>query len=1031
MKRWLIVCAVTTGALAALVPGVASGAVTVTGLQTDGAQTPLGIDDAHPRLSWRLDADRRAVRQSAYEVVVRDGGRVVWDSGRMTGSDPWADYGGAALASRRRYDWTVRVWDQRGTATTYAPPSWFETAFMSPSEWSAQWIQGPAFSPPPQCSQPGAPVRECTAPSPLLRTEFDVGKPVARARLYASGMGYGTYFLNGRRVGDAVLEPGFTDYTKRVFYVTADVTGLLRSGRNALGAELGRGPYGQVEPNYAGYQSAPWHAEPALRLELHVTYRDGSTAVVRSSPSWKTTDGPIRFDDYMLGETYDARRAAALDGWSTAGFDDGKWGPARPAAGPKGTLTAEVEPPVRPEHDTIAFKSVKELSPGDYLFDLGENVAGNAILDAGLHDGQTLSLHYGEKLDSNGHVDTSGGSSGDNNPFQLDEYTATAGRNVWRPEFTYKGFQYVEVTGLQSKPDPSMLRAQVWHADVPQIGHWESSNPLLDRIVAASRRSILANTFSQPTDTPVYEKTGYTGDGQLVAGADSYLFDMRRFYTKWIEDIRETVAPNGDMPIIAPSPGEPPDPDVGPLGFHGPSPGWDAALFVVPDLVRLFGGDERPEARVVPQMKMAMAYYDSQAPSGLLLGTCVVPVLSQPCYNGLGDWSAPTNSTSGVSVDSNAWWAEMLRIEGEAATLTGDTAAASAARARRDALVAAFNQAFADPGGAGYRDPTTPPSASAQHEDAVALGLDMVPADRRPAVGEALAADVRGHGEHLTTGIMGTRFLWDALASTGHLGDAWAALTQETYPSYGYWLDQLGWTGLGENWEASTRSRNHQMFGSVVQWMFGSLAGYRPLTAGFGDIEFRPLIPPSGVDKVAASTDTVRGTVAASWQRSRSGFALDVTVPPTSVGRVYMPARDPSEVAEVGQKRALPAQTAPGVRLVGQDGDRVVYRVDSGTYKFRVGRAIPAASSVRRCASRRRFRVHVVLRRSERARSVLVRIGGRRIRGVRVRGRRITAGVDLRGRPRKRVVVRIVVRTTQGRRRTFRRVYHPCRPASA
>jgi alpha-L-rhamnosidase len=940
--------------------------VTVTQLETDAASAPLGMDNPKPRLSWQLESGGRGVLQTAYEVFVAEsattaaaGNGDVWDSGVAQSSTPWVDYAGPALASRTRYYWAVRVWDEHHQPSAVSASSWFETAFMSPSEWTAMWIKSTLPACPAASSvvviPSGSPSRNC--PSPLLRTEFSVTKPVASARLYASGLGYGVYYVDGHRVGDEVLDPGFTDYLYRVFYVTHDVTSLIQQGQNVIGAELGRGYYSQVGSTYSGYSSAPWHAEPTLRAELIVTYTDGTTSEVDTSPSWKTIDGPRRGDDVILGETYDARRAVQLAGWSTPGFDDSTWSAAATSTGPAGTLVAQDQEPIRAfEH--IPFQTVTQPATGVYLFDLGQNVVGNAILEADLAAGQTINLQYGEKL-TNGRVDVSGG--GQSGPIQLDTYTATAGRNVWRPEFSYKGFQYVEVTGLMSPPSPSMLTAEVWHSDVPSSGSWTSSNRLANLIVRNSTRAILSNYFSQPTDTPVYEKSGYTGDGQLMAPSDQYLFDTRRFAGKWSEDIRQNIFTSGpfagQMAWVAPDPNA----DTSSTSTNGTqllTPGWDAALFTVPDTIWRYYGDDRPALRALPEMKIYNQWIQGFAPGFTITGV-QAPVIASLSRNGLGDWSPPTSEPSmGISIDSTAWYYDMEQILARVATDAGDATAATLASVTSTAINAAFNARFYDPASAAYEDtqgqnenpdPSTPPYGFSQHDNAIAMGLGLVPANEQQAVGDAVAKDVEARGLHLNTGIMGTRYLFDTLTQTGHIDDAWAVATQETYPSYGYWIDTEGYTSLGENWESNTRSHNHHMFGTILQWLFEDVAGYQPLQNGYAQIQFKPFVPSSGLDWVAASTDTVRGQVATRWQKAPTGFALDVTVPANATASVYFPGTDPTQISEIGLTPTLPAQDAPGVTLVGVQGDRVVYQVGSGTYKFRIGTVpstdIPEAAS--------------------------------------------------------------------------------------
>jgi alpha-L-rhamnosidase len=929
----LLAVAAPNAAGASKAAAAATAVVAATALETDAAPQPLGIDDLNPRLSWRLSASRRAVLQSAYQVLVASspallasGAADVWDSGKVTTRTPWVDYSGPALASLTRYYWTVRVWDETGNPTAFAAATWFETAFMSPNQWSAQWIKGPLAS----CASA---TRPGNCPAPLLRTDFDVTKPVARARLYASGLSYGVYYIDGRRVGDEVLDPGITDYTVRAFYVTHDVTALLQPGWNAIGAELGRGFMGMVGPTYSGYPGA-WKSEPKLRLELHIAYQDGTSEVIASGPAWKTTDGPRRFDDPMLGETYDARRAVQLGNWTSPNYDDSSWTAATVTTAPAGVLVAQNQEPIRP-FERLPFQSVTQVGPGDYLFDLGENVVGNAILYANLADGQRIELAYGEKL-ANGHVDTSGNPSFNGDPVQVDYYTSAGGGDHWRPEFTYKGFQYVEVTGLTSPPPLSMLTAEVWHSDVAPVGSWESSNALANRIVGTVKRSILSNLFSQPTDTPIYEKSGYTGDGQLMAPSDSYLFDTQRFITKWSTDIDENLFPDGQMAWVAPDPHDPSTDQTN--DNHQVTPGWDAALFTVPDTDWRYYGDERPELAALPEMKTYNTWIAAHAPGYTITGIQAPAPVQSFSVNGLGDWSPATAEPSmGISLDSTAWYYDMEQILARTAVRAGDTQTANSAAATAANISTAFNLRFFDPVTGTYKNDSSETTFS-QHQNAIALGLGLVPSNRVQSTGDAIAADVSSRGNHLNTGIMGTRFLWDALTQTGHVDTAWAAATQETYPSYGYWLDTLGFTGLGENWEANTRSHNHHMFGTALQWLFEDIAGYQPTKPGFEEIQFKPYVPSSDLDWVNASTNTVRGMVAASWRKSDCGLNLDVTVPANATGTVAYPGTDPTGISEIGTGTTYqPANSAPGVTLVGVQDGRIVYRVGSGTYQFRCG----------------------------------------------------------------------------------------------
>ena len=889
-------------------PGPGTNATALTGLEVDADRHPLGIDNPTPRFSWRLVSARRGVDQTAYKVTVLRGRKALWTTGRVASSTQHVDYSGPELRSRTRYAWTVTIWDDRG-ARSETVRSGFETGFMDPSQWRAKWIKGT--------------LDDCTerdqCPAPLLRREFRLPKPVRQARLYASGMGYGTYHLNGSRVGNALMDPGFTDYMDRAFYVTHDVTKLLHRGRNALGAELGRGWYGIALGNgaFRYNREADWHAEPELKLELHVRFRDGSRKVIRSGPQgWVTTDGPTRFDDLMLGETFDGRRAESLKGWATPRYGNKGWEPVVVSDGPKGRLDAMDQEPVRVRR-TLSAVSITKVGDGEHVYDFGEDVAGTGLITGDLPAGTTVQLRYGERLNEDGQVQPIG------EDLQIDRYTGGPGPDRWSAQFSYKGFRYVQVSGV-ADPAKSLLKAQVWASDMARVGRWKSSHPLVDQIVENSARAYLSNVLSVPTDCPHYEKGAYTGDGQLTAPAYSYLFDNQRVYDKWSTDIAQSVYPDGQMDWIAPSPD---DPSISPTNnVHPLTPGWDAALFTVPDMLHRMYGDDRPGLRALPQMKTYRDRIRGFAPTGIVPATDGGLVLNP---TGLGDWTAPEGAPTNVSLDGTAWYFEMMRVLEGVARRAGDTVTADDAAVTAEQIRAAFDQRFFNPATNRYEG--TPGQTAHQHANAMPAGLGLAEGLRLQAAGDAIAEDVRSRGGHNFAGIMGTRFLFPTLARTGHVDEAWRAITQTTYPSYGFWIEQ-GWTSLGETWEESARSRNHHMYGTVVQWLYEDVAGYRPVEPGFETIEFRPHLPSTGLDWVKASTRTVSGRVATQWRRTTTGMQLEVTVPAGSTGRVLIPASAEDVVTESGK----PLEDARGVEVENHKAGRRVVSIGSGTYRFLV-----------------------------------------------------------------------------------------------
>jgi alpha-L-rhamnosidase len=934
----------TAVASAATVASAASastsaGSVAVAGLETDASVQPLGIDDATPRLSWRLTSERRAVAQSAYQVLVastperlQPGQADVWDSGKVTSANPWAQFAGRSLMSQTRYDWTVRVWDEQGTATAWSPAQWFETGLMNPSEWSAQWITRPLASGEAErtdcLTAPGQ--REnpaCAPPSPILRTEFNLPKRVANARVYMSALGYGLLHVNGQRVGDAELDPAPTDYTHRTFYVTHDVTGLLHTGANALGVELGRGFYAfdRAITVPASWDKAPWHDEPKLRLELHVRYTDGTTTVIRSGPDWRATTGPTLFDNMFFGETYDGQRAAALAGWTSPGYADADWPRAVEAKAPTGALMAQ-DVTVARVTETRRFQSVKQVAPGTWVLDLGQQVAGWALLHVAGPAGAQVQMLLSEKTTPTGVVvgssDAPAGQS-QQVPTYTQVYRLAGGgqQETWEPHFSYTGFRYVQITGWPDPAGPSLddVVARVVHTDLPRIGRLHASNPLLDKIVDAAAWSIANNAHGVITDTPVYEKAGWSGDASLSAEARNWLFDARTLDGKWVRDLAGSQDVNGELPDFAPTPkGDP---------VAGISPAWDAAIWTVPEAGYRFTGDDAKLRELYPVWQRYYQYFTANT-SGAIANT-----------RDYGDWcGVPTCDTADVIAakpeHSTAFYYMLINALQRSATLLGHPDDAQAYQSRADQVRTAFNAQFFDPATNSYHEANQPAGTYKQYPNVIGLAAGLVPPDRVDAVTANLENDLRLRGNHVDLGIIGVRYLFDVLTRTGRVQTAYDVATQTTYPSYGYWIQGLGLTALPEDWTGLQRSQNHHMFSSIVAWFFQDLAGIQPVDPGFGQIQFRPEIPKTGLDWMQASYDSVRGTVSSQWRKSGNGFELDVTVPPGSTGLVYFPGTDPRRIAETGQRWAAPADTAQGVALVGVQGDRVIYRVGSGTYKF-------------------------------------------------------------------------------------------------
>jgi alpha-L-rhamnosidase len=822
--------------------------------------------------------------------------------------------------------------DWRVTASAPAGESWTSAGFDD-SGWGrprrlVAWGGAPWGE-----VRPQAPVR----PEPLLRRSFTVGDrgddgdrdrrpghggghghgggelPV-RARLYASGLAYADVTLNGRRVSDAVLDPIFTRYDRRVHAVTHDVTALVRRGENVLGARLGRGFFGMRQGNAWNWDRAPWTSEPRLRAQLELTYRDGSVETIATDDAWRAHDGPTRSDSLYAGEAYDAR--AELPGWDSPGFDAGDWQAAARVRAPAGTVqSADLEPiEVR---DTLRPVAVTNPKAGTYVFELPRVIAGWARIHVSGEAGRTLTLRYGEKLKGDGTVQhESGFVSGES---QVDRYTL-AGRpqgESWEPRYSYKGFRYVQVDGWPEGEPPSTaaLDGRVVHSALTPTGDFSSSSELLNRMRQLTLWTAENNYHGIPTDTPMYEKNGWTGDAMLMAETLMLEFDLRRLLPKWIDDIADSQGPDGNLPGIAPDNGWG-------LGPYGQAPPWNAAFILVPwSLYERYGDREVLERHYDAQRRYVEHELTRARPDG-----------THPSF--LNDYLAPRygsgNSPEDPALAGTAYAHRNVSVFAQIAETLGkreDAAHYRAAAARiRDAFNAAYlrGDAYVTASDPGYR----------QTSNLLALAFGLVPADREAAVEQRLLREIEAKGQHLDTGALGTRELLPELTRRGHGELAYTLVTQPTYPSFRFIVDQ-GATSWWEGWEPTVRSYDHTFVqGTIDQWLVEWVAGIRPLAPGYERALIQPH-PLGDLTSARGATETPHGRLAAAWRRERGRFALDVRVPVGATAVVDVPARRLADVREGGR----PAVRADGVRpLPGAPAGSVRFEVQSGDYRFTAGR---------------------------------------------------------------------------------------------
>ena len=802
-------------------------------------------------------------------------------------------------------------------ATTAEQQGWEQPDFDD-SGWTAALVlapygQGPWGS--------GVAVAAPEAPAPLLRREFTLRKRVSRARLYISGLAYYVAELNGERVGSQVLDPAFTDYDETVMYAVHDVTSLLRRGDNAIGVTLGRGFYGMTTPNVWNWHQPPWHGEPRLLFRLEAEHPDGSRTTVVSDTDWRITEGPTLTNSLYAGETYDARLAPI--GWTRPGFDDSSWRRPMSLTAPKGTLRAQPHDPIE-VIETLTPTAITELRPGVYVVDMGRTTAGWSRLTVRAPAGTVVQLVHGEKLKDDGSVHAETGHVPGR--FQRDEYICAGGgtggdesdndrsggggaggggAEVWEPSFSYKGFRYVQVSGLPTRPRPSDVVGRVVHTKVAEVSDFSCSEPFYEQLDRAMRRTLLNNLHGIPTDTPMYEKNGWTGDAQLGAPIMEYAFGVHRFLTKWLGDLADSQNTDGQLPVIVPSGGWG-------YGDLGPSPEWTTVYpFLIREMYRIYG-DDRVAREHWPTLTRYLDWELDRLKDGLAV-------------TALGDYLPPGyggNPPEDTRLTATAYLHRALTQTAEMGDLLGHGEVADRYRTAAAGLKDALNATFLNASGhystakdPGYR----------QTSNALPLAFGLVPSGARASVLDSLVADITARGDHLNTGALGTSVLLRVLCAHGRPEVAHAIVTQRTYPSWGFWFDN-GADTMWEMWPVDSRSRDHYFQGTVAQWLYENVAGLRPGDAGYRTFTVRP-DGRTGVTWARTSIRTVRGRAAVAWSKIGRDLRLTVRVPVGATAEIHVPAERPEHVRAADGAEYL--RTEPGF---------VVYRAGQGAWDF-VGRA--------------------------------------------------------------------------------------------
>ncbi len=842
----------------------------VTHLNTEDLMNPIGIDELFPRYSWRLESDKKDVKQASYHIVVKGSDKVVWDSGEvMNDQSLYIVYSGKELKPFTTYTWTVRVTDNLGE-TACSEAASFETGRMG-MPWAARWI-----------ATPGKMDDDSVTPTHIYRKVFAVHKPVVRARLYTSALGVYSINLGGRLVSDRFFAPGYTDYVRHVQYQAYDVTELISSGDNIVMCEVAGGWYtGRLGMVLKGNR---YGKKRALILELHMDYADGTKGIVCSDESFEyTCDGPRRFAGFFDGEVYDANREDSRS-W--------KYEKALLYKGKTPQIVPDIGLPVR-RHSEIVPVATHTVG-GSVIYNFGRNIAGIIKLCIDAPQGKTVTISHAEILGKDGDLYTGNLRTA---KAQL-IYISKGGAQEYEPRFTYMGFQYVKVEGVDISQIKSICAYELY-SDLTVTVSFSCSHELLNKLQENIQTSQKANFVDIPTDCPQRdERVGWTGDIAMFSPTAAFNMNVGRFMRKWLRDLRSEQQRfiSGNIPFVVPS---------GNVFWMRlvTSPIWSDASVIVPWDTYMATGDLRLLTESYESMKRWLSTMKRISTFGKL------PFMKNYYvyyFFSWGDWVAP-----GIPIKeqwrrgrwiSTAYFANSAKMVAKIAHLLGNACDAEKYERLSEKIGLSFCRTFLDEGGHiknGFQS---------IYADAIRFGI--LPEKAHQAAVEDLEKDVDKHNDHLMTGFPGTPHLLFALADCGREDTAFRLLMQESCPSWLYPV-KCGATSIWERWDALQEdgsvneeqvgssnmvSFNHYAYGAVGEFLYSRVAGLEPVESGYKHFKVAP-IAGGGLTCAKACYQSPYGMILVEWaMREDQTFSLFVTVPPNTSATVCLPDKQQFEV---------------------------------------------------------------------------------------------------------------------------------------
>ncbi len=878
---------------------IQDGSLSPTYLRCEYKVDPV-IDIKNPRLSWILESNENGQSQTGWQIIVSSSLETLdeknadlWNSGKIERDlTSQIEYAGKPLKSKMCCFWKVRSWDKNREPGKWSEPAKWEMGLLNKSDWRAEWIgldlnelgKGEVYHLP---------------PAPFFRKDILLKKKVKNARLYVTALGLYEFSINGNNIGNDYFAPGWTNYNKRVYYQCYDVTKNLHKGTNALGSVLSYGWYA----GYVGYALLVGNPKvknfygdvPALLAQLEVEYENGESETFISDKSWKANYGPIIESDILNGETYDAQKE--FKGWDIEGFDDSQWKEAEVFAETDRMIESSPGNPVQ-IIKKIKPKSISKTKDGKYIFDLGQNFAGIIKLKIKGEAGNKVVIRYGEMLYDDGSLMTEN--------LRMARATDTyilkgdpAGEE-WTPQFTFHGFQFVELSGLKEKPGNDMITGLVLSSTTPVAGSFECSDSLVNRLYKNIVWTQRANFIDVPTDCPQRdERLGWTGDAQVYISSATLNMDVAAFFNKWITDLNDSQLPNGAYPVFAPFPNI--------RASDSWSPGWMEAGVICPYQIYKSYGDKRVIEQGWENMSRFMDFLKKRSNGNYFFKERSFEDISPK--GGFGDWLAVGARTS-PDLLATMYYAYSATLMSEMAEAIGKNSDAKNYYEIAVKVKKAFIKHYVGTDGKikcdednyneieSYSVGNNGFSGHTQTAYANAIYMDMLPDSLKTIAGKNLNQLLKENNGLLSTGFLGVKPLLPALTETGYNNTAYNLLLNKKYPS---WLFEVenGATSIWERWNSYTKEKgfvsgmnsfSHYSFGSVNEWMFEFLAGIKTDGSAYKKIIIKPEIVKGKFDFVRATLNTMNGEIVSGWKVDKNKLTMEVTIPVNTTARIHIPA---------------------------------------------------------------------------------------------------------------------------------------------